>query len=163
VLGIRRDSWKRPNNVNNLRLTGILENTQVSPRIPVKRNMPILRDEAIVQTAEKRASFRLINVSSKLSRSEAERFDVLAKRRGQQRGELIRRLILDELSRDGGEPNASAELSEIVGLRLMLMNVLKPLAAGQKITPEVFDGIMMEVKKRKRAVAVEARQEAERG
>jgi hypothetical protein len=120
VLGIRRDSWKRPNNVNNLRLTGILENTQVSPRIPVKRkvNMPILRDEAIVQTAEKRASFRLINVSSKLSRSEAERFDVLAKRRGQQRGELIRRLILDELSRDGGEPNASAELSEIVGLRV---------------------------------------------
>jgi hypothetical protein len=164
VLGIRRDSWKRPNNVNNLRLTGILENTQVSPRIPVKRKvtMPILRDEAIVQTAEKRASFRLINVSSKLSRSEAERFDVLAKRRGQQRGELIRRLILDELSRDGGEPNASAELSEIVGLRLMLMNVLKPLAAGQKITPEVFDGIMTEVKKRKRAVAVEARQEAER-
>jgi hypothetical protein len=86
----------------------------------------------------------------------------LAKRRGQQRGELIRRLILDELSRDGGEPTASAELSEIVGLRLMLMNVLKPLAAGQKLTPEVFDGIMTEVKKRKRAVAVEARQEAER-
>ena len=124
--------------------------------------MPLLSDEAMVQTAEQRASFRLTNVSSKLSRSETERFDALAKRRGQQRGELIRRLILDELSRDGSEPTASAELSEIVGLRLMLMNVLKPLAAGQKLTPEVFDGIMTEVKKRKRAVAVEARQEAER-
>jgi hypothetical protein len=44
----------------------------------------------------------------------------------------------------------------------MLTNVLKPLATGQKLTPEVFDGIMTEVKKRKRAVAVEARQEAER-
>jgi hypothetical protein len=116
----------------------------------------------MVQTAEQRASFRLTNVSSKLSRSETERFDALAKRRGQQRGELIRGLILDELSRDGGEPTASAELSEIVGLRLMLTNVLKPLATGQKLTPEVFDGIMTEVKKRKRAVAVEARQEAER-
>ena len=124
--------------------------------------MPLLSDEAMVQTAEQRASFRLTNVSSKLSRSETERFDALAKRRGQQRGELIRRLILDELSRDGGEPAASAELSEIVGLRLMLTNVLKPLATGQKITPEVFDGIMTEVKKRKRAVAVEARLEAER-
>ena len=124
--------------------------------------MPLLSDEAMVQTAEQRASFRLTNVSSKLSRSETERFDALAKRRGQQRGELIRRLILDELSRDGGEPAASVELSEIVGLRLMLTNVLKPLATGQKITPEVFDGIMTEVKKRKRAVAVEARQEAER-
>ena len=90
------------------------------------------------------------------------RFDALGKRRGTAAGELIRRLILDELSRDGGEPTASAELSEIVGLRLMLTNVLKPLATGQKITPEVFDGIMTEVKKRKRAVAVEARQEAER-
>ena len=124
--------------------------------------MPLLSDEAMVQTTEQRASFRLTNVSSKLSRSETERFDALAKRRGQQRGELIRRLILDELSRDGGEPAASVELSEIVGLRLMLTNVLKPLATGQKLTPEVFDGIMTEVKKRKRAVAVEARQEAER-
>jgi hypothetical protein len=124
--------------------------------------MPLLSDEAMAQTAEHRTSFRLTNVSSKLSRSETERFDALAKRRGQQRGELIRRLILDELSRDGGEPAASAELSEIVGLRLMLTNVLKPLATGQKLTPEVFDGIMTEVKKRKRAVAVEARQEAER-
>ena len=124
--------------------------------------MPLLSDEAMAQTAEHRASFRLTNVSSKLSRSETERFDALAKRRGQQRGELIRRLILDELSRDGGEPAASVELSEIVGLRLMLTNVLKPLATGQKLTPEVFDGIMTEVKKRKRAVAVEARQEAER-
>jgi hypothetical protein len=124
--------------------------------------MPLLSDEAMVQTAEQRATFRLTNVSSKLSRSETERFDALAKRRGQQRGELIRQLILDELSRDGGKPTASAELSEIVGLRLMLTNVLKPLATGQKLTPEVFDGIMIEVKKRKRAVAIEARQEAER-
>ena len=28
----------------------------------------------------------------------------------------------------------------------MLTNVLKPLATGLKITPEVFDGIMVEVK-----------------
>ena len=115
-----------------------------------------------MQRAEQRASFRLTNVSSKLSQSEAARFDALAKRRGQQRGEFIRHLILDELTRDSGEPTASAELSELVGIRLMLMNVLKPLAAGQKLTPEVFDGIMTEVKKRKKSVAIEARQEAER-
>jgi hypothetical protein len=124
--------------------------------------MPLISDETLVQRAEQRASFRLTNVSSKLSQSEITRFDALAKRRGQHRGEFIRSLILDELTRDSGEPSASAELSEIVGIRLMLMNVLKPLAAGQKLTPEVFDGIMTEVKKRKRAVAAEARQEAER-
>jgi hypothetical protein len=124
--------------------------------------MPLLNDDAMVEKAEQRASFRLTNVSSKLSRSEAERLDSLAKKRGQQRGEFIRRLILDELARDSGAPTASPELSEIVGVRLMLTNLLKPLATGLKITPEVFDGIMVEVKKRKTALAVETKQDLER-
>jgi hypothetical protein len=38
----------------------------------------------------------------------------------------------------------------------MLANLLKPIATGQKITPEVFDAIMAEVRKTKREVAVEA-------
>ena len=124
--------------------------------------MPLLSEDQLAAEAEKRGTYRLVGVTTKLSPREVADVERLAKRRGQQRGELIRRLILDELSRDGGEPTASAELSEIVGIKLMLMNVLKPLAAGQKLTPEVFDGIMTEVKKRKRAVAIEAGQEAER-
>ena len=116
----------------------------------------------MVEKAQQRTSFRLTNVSSKLSRSEAERLDLLAKKRGQQRGEFIRRLILDELIRDSGAPTASPELSEIVGIRLMLTNLLKPLTTGLKITPEVFDGIMIEVKKRKTALAVETKQDLER-
>jgi hypothetical protein len=124
--------------------------------------MPLLSDDAMVEKATRRSSFRLTNVSSKLSRSEAEDLDLLAKKHGQQRGEFIRRLILDELAREKGEPAASPELSEIIGIRLMLTNVLKPLATGQKLTPEVFDGIMVEVKKRKRAVAVEAQLDLER-
>ena len=39
---------------------------------------------AMVQRAEQRASFRLTNVSSKLSQNETAQFDALAKRRGQQ-------------------------------------------------------------------------------
>lgn len=124
--------------------------------------MPLLNDDAMVEKAEQRASFRLTNVSSKLSRSEVERLDLLARKRGQQRGEFIRHLILDELTRDSGAPTASPELSEIVGVRLMLTNLLKPLATGLKITPEVFDGIMVEVKKRKTALAVETKQDLER-
>jgi hypothetical protein len=124
--------------------------------------MPLLSEDQLAAEAEKRGTYRLVGVTTKLSPREVADVERLAKRRGQQRGELIRQLILDELSRDGGEPTASAELSEIVGIKLMLMNVLKPLAAGQKLTPEVFDGIMTEVKKRKRAVAIEAGQEAER-
>jgi hypothetical protein len=124
--------------------------------------MSLLNDDAMVEKAQQRTSFRLTNVSSKLSRSEAERLDLLAKRRGQQRGEFIRGLILNELTRDSGVPAPSPELSEIVGVRLMLTNLLKPLTTGLKITPEVFDGIMVEVKKRKTALALETKQDLER-
>lgn len=123
--------------------------------------MRLISDEEITVAAQRRESFRLTNVSSKLSRREAERLDTLAKKRRQQRGELIRKLILDELARDADEHTTSAELTEIIGLRLMLTNLLRPLATGQKITPEVFDGILAEVKKRKKAVAIEVRHEAE--
>ena len=45
---------------------------------------------------------------------------------------------------------ASTELTEIVGIRLMLTNLFRPLATGQKLTPEAFDNMLAEVKKRKR-------------
>ena len=124
--------------------------------------MPLLSEDQLTEEAAKRASFRLVGVTTKLSPHEVADVERLAKKRGQPRGELIRQLILAELQRDDTEPSASPELSEIIGIRLMLTNVLKPLATGQKLTPEVFDGIMAEVKKRKRAIAVEAQLDLER-
>ena len=50
--------------------------------------MSLLGDEEISEIARQRESFRLTNVSSKLTRSEAERLDDLAKKHGLQRGEL---------------------------------------------------------------------------
>jgi Ribbon-helix-helix protein, copG family len=124
--------------------------------------MSLLGDETVAERAQQRDSFRLTNVSSKLTRSEAERLDKLAKKNGQQRGEFIRKLILDELARESGEPTVSIELTEIIGLRLMLTNLLRPLATGQKLTPETFDGIIAEVKKHKRTLAVQTQKDLER-
>jgi hypothetical protein len=123
--------------------------------------MALLSDESLADVAEQRESFRLINVSSKLNRSEAQQLDSLAKKRGFLRGELIRQLILRELRQDEGESTAGPELTEIIGLRLMLTNLLKPIASGQKVTPEIFDAIMAEVRKTKREVAVEVQRQAE--
>ena len=124
--------------------------------------MPLLSEDQITEEATKRASFRLVGVTTKLSPHEVADVERLAKKRGQPRGELIRQLILTELRRSDIPPTPSAELSEIVGVRLMLTNLLKPLTTGLKITPEVFDGIMVEVKKRKTALAVETKQDLER-
>jgi len=70
--------------------------------------------------------------------------------------------ILDELARNSGDPPVSPELVEIIGVRLMLTNLLKPLTTGQKITPEVFDGIIAEVKKHKRSLAIKTRTDLEK-
>ena len=124
--------------------------------------MPILSEDQLTEEATKRAGFRLVGVTTKLSPHEVADVERLAKKRGQPRGELIRQLILTELRRSDIPPTASPELSEIVGIRLMLTNLLKPLTTGIKITPEVFEGIMVEVKKRKTALAVETKQDLER-
>ncbi len=120
--------------------------------------MSLLSDESVTQ----KANYRVKTAGTKLN---CDELAALAKHCAERRttpGELIRKLILGELRRGEGEPSVSPELSEIVGIRLMLTNVLKPLATGQKLTPEVFDGIMVEVKKRKRAVAAEAQLDLER-
>ena len=124
--------------------------------------MAQLIDESIAEMAQKRESLRMSNVSSRLTRTETGRLDALAKKRGQHRGKFIRQLILDELARDSGEPSVSPELVEIIGLRLMLTNLLKPLTTGQKITPEVFDGTIAEVKRHKRALAIKTRTDLEK-
>ena len=124
--------------------------------------MSLFNDEQLTAEAKAKASYRLIGVTTKLSPREVEDIGGLARKHGLQRGEFIRQLILDELARDSGDPPVSAELVEILGLRLMLTNLLKPLATGQKITPDLFDGIIAEVKKHKRGLAIKTRTDLEK-
>ncbi|WP_158822805.1 ribbon-helix-helix protein, CopG family [Granulicella sp. S156] len=124
--------------------------------------MSLLSDDDIAEAAQRREVFRERSVSTRLTRKETRNLDALAKSRGVQRGELIRQLIRDELGRDAGTSAASTELTEIMGIRLMLTNLFRPLATGQKLTPEAFDNMVAEVKKRKRSVAEDALQDLER-
>ena len=124
--------------------------------------MSLFNDEQLTAEAKAKASYRLIGVTTKLSPREVEDIERLARKHGLQRGEFIRQLILDELACDSGDPLVSPELVEIIGVRLMLTNLLKPLATGQKITPDVFDGIIAEVKKHKRGLAIKTRADLEK-
>ena len=124
--------------------------------------MSFFNEEQLAAEAKAKASYRLIGVTTKLSPREVEDIERLARKHGLQRGEFIRQLILDELACDSGDPPVSPELVEIIGVRLMLTNLLKPLTTGQKITPEVFDGIIAEVKKHKRSLAIKTRTDLEK-
>jgi len=124
--------------------------------------MSFFNEEQLAAEAKAKASYRLIGVTTKLSPQEVEDVERLARKHGLQRGEFIRQLILDELACDSGDPPVSPELVEIIGVRLMLTNLLRPLTTGQKITPEVFDGIIAEVKKHKRSLAIKTRTDLEK-
>lgn len=124
--------------------------------------MSLLKDDEIADAAQRREVFREISVSTRLTSKETRNLDDLAKSRGVQRGELIRQLIRHELASAADSSIASTELTEIMGIRLMLTNLFRPLATGQRLTPEAFDNMVAEVKKRKRSVAEDAMQDLER-
>ena len=65
-----------------------------------------------------------------------------AKSQGLARGQWIRDVILGELRTS---PVNNSSLAEILGVRLLLVNVLRPLAAGQRLTPEAFDKLLDEI------------------
>ncbi|MFZ0138954.1 MAG: hypothetical protein WAK89_17955 [Candidatus Sulfotelmatobacter sp.] len=93
---------------------------------------------------------RIFPVTAKLTKEELERVTEFARSQGLARGEWIRDVVLRELC--GGLPS-DPSLAEILGVRLLLVNVLRPLAAGQRLTPEAFDKLLDEISEAKHALA----------
>ena len=93
---------------------------------------------------------RVFPVTAKLTKEERARVTNFATSQGLARGEWIRDVILREIC---GESACDPSLAEILGVRLLLVNVLKPLAAGQRLTPEAFDRLLDEISEAKHALA----------
>lgn len=125
--------------------------------------MSILAEDRIEIRADRRALLRTENVSSRLTKTEAELLDGLAKKRGLQRGDCIRQILLEELAHSSENPTVSPELVEIVGLRLMLTNLLRSISQARPITQERFDAIMTEVRRSKSDIATDLVKKSEGG
>ena len=115
--------------------------------------MALLDEKNLAAEAAKRARFRVHHVGTKLNEAELRELDGLAAKRKQTHAELIRGLILREIEQEKTGPRPSAEMVEITACRLLLVNLLGPLAKGQAMTSEVFDGIVDMVKNQKVRVA----------
>ena len=85
---------------------------------------------------------RNLSLNTKLTPTEFAEVEVAAAAHGCALGEWVRDVILREL-REGSASDPS--LAEILGVRLLLVNVLRPLAAGQKLAPEAFDKLLDEI------------------
>ncbi len=112
--------------------------------------MPLVAQHNDSERAQRKTVFRNATVCLKLTQQEVKLLDQLATAKGLARGEWIRDVILRELR--GGLASDPA-LAEILGVRLLLVNVLRPLAAGQRLVPEAFDKLLDEISEAKYALA----------
>ena len=102
---------------------------------------------------------RVFPVTAKLTKEERGRITEFARSQGLARGEWIRDVILRELR---GASASDPSLAEILGVRLLLVNVLRPLAAGQRLTPEAFDKLLDEISDAKHQLAAKLATPCER-
>ena len=119
------------------------------PRLEALR-MPLLAQHNDSQKTQRKTVFRNTTVCLKLTEQEARLLDELATAKGMARSEWMRDVILRELR---GGSTSDPSLAEILGVRLLLVNVLRPLAAGQRLTPEAFDKLLDEISNTKHQLA----------
>jgi hypothetical protein len=94
--------------------------------------------------------FRNTTRCLKLTEDEARLVDEIATAKGVPRSEWMRDVILRELR---CEPAPDPSLAEVVGVRLLLVNVLRPLAAGQSVSLEAFDKLLDQISTLKHEMA----------
>src|SRR5260370_12278987 len=79
------------------------------------------------------------SLNTKLTPTEFRAVEAAAVADGCALGEWVRDVILREL-RKGSASDPS--LAEILGVRLLLVNVMRPLAAAHRLTPEPFNNLL---------------------
>ena len=94
--------------------------------------------------------FRNTTRCLKLTEAEARLVDEVATAKGVPRSEWMRDVILRELR---CEPASDPSLTEILGVRLLLVNVLRPVAAGQRLSLEAFDKLLDQISTLKHEMA----------
>src|ERR1700722_7788028 len=104
--------------------------------------MTLLPGKSDTKRKTSKAVFRNTTRCFKLTQDEARFLDEVATARGVPRSEWMRDVILREL-RPGMAPDVL--LAEILGVRLLMVNVLRPLAVGQKLSPETFDKLLDDI------------------
>ena len=116
--------------------------------------MPLLDETKLAEKAVKRAGYRLRTAGTKLNTNELSALEKHCREIGKTPGEFIRQLILTELSHPKREDAADdPTLTEVLGVRLLLVNVLRPLAAGQNLSLEAFDKLLDQISTLKHEMA----------
>src|SRR5208282_690842 len=102
---------------------------------------------------------RTKSIGFKVSEEEYAQLETAAQADGRTLGEWCREAILRGGSASDAERHDPA-LAEIVGIRLLLVNVLGPVAAGEKVTAERFNQLLDQISEMKQQLAVQLQRQA---
>jgi hypothetical protein len=123
--------------------------------------MALLDIETVTISEADRAANRVCPVTVKLTQDEHREVTEHTEGLGQARSEWIRGLILAELQRENDPSKVDPLLAEIVGVRLLLVNLFKPKGNGQEPLSKVgFELLLNEIKKVKRQVALDIQRDS---
>ena len=100
---------------------------------------------------------RTRSIGFKVSEEEYVRLATAAQTRGLTLGEWCREVMLQ-----ASDERPDPVLAEILGVRLLLVNVLRPLLIGQRLSPETFDRFLDEISQVKHELAAKLRQAAKK-
>lgn len=89
---------------------------------------------------------RTQSIATRFTPTEAEALLRRASSSGQRLREWAREILLRELTREESQFDV---ICELVGLQLLMMNMLAPLARGERLGPEEFQEIVGMVQKTK--------------
>ena len=92
---------------------------------------------------------------TRLSTDEEKELIQAADREGKNVSEWVREVLLREARRDKDD----ALFTELIAMRVLLNNVLRPVALGQKMTSDHFNEMLANVRSEKRKAAQEVMQQ----
>ena len=121
--------------------------------------MAILQDISSAARKTSKTIYRNTTRCLKLTQDEARLLDGVSTTKGVPKSEWMRDVILREL-RTGAVPDVL--LAEVLGIRLLLVNVLRPLTTGQKLTSEGFDKLVDDISRAKYELATKLTNEKRR-
>jgi hypothetical protein len=97
------------------------------------------------------------SIGFKVSEEEYAQLETAARTSGRTLGEWCREVVLASAS---DAERRDPALAEIVGMRLLLVNVLGPVAAGEKVTAERFNQLLDQIGEAKHELAAKLQQQA---
>ena len=104
-------------------------------------NPQVQRKRGVIRGRESRNH----TLTTKLTEVEQHAVEAAAAAEMKTTGEWLRDLALRTIDGNSGVGTNAVVLPEIIGVRLLLVNVLRTLATGQRLTPEAFDKLLDEI------------------